>query len=82
MSFKIKRNKIKSFSLGSIEEQAALVMSFHFDPERFLHEEETCEECRDYHQGNCPGKNLVGRQCFECMVDKVKSGAIAFGDNL
>lgn len=82
MSFKIKRNKkTKSFSIGSIEEQAALIMSFHFDPQRFLHEDETCEECHDYIQGNCQGKGFVGRQCFECMVEKVKSGVIAFGDS-
>lgn len=81
MSFKIKRNKVipEGKKRHDIEYQASLLMSFHFDPEEFMHKEETCSACADYIQGHCEGKNLVGRQCFECMIEKVKSGQIVIG---
>lgn len=65
------------------EEQMMIVgfcMEIHFGP--CIDEKvETCRDCRDHKTGVCPGENLVGIQCWQCMEHKVKTGQFQMGSS-
>lgn len=72
----MKRNKRKLNQTDMM--MVGLVMQMHFGPcdnDRV----ETCNDCEDFKVKCCPGKNLVGVECWRCMEQKVMSGEIQFG---
>ena len=40
---------------------------------------ETCGDCQDFKTGSCPGENRKGRECWDCMAAKVRSGQFQMG---